>query len=363
MKNILYINDVTFTSGSGEITHTVGVLNALDRLGFEITYLTFENNKKILLEYGLSTNINVLYSVSFGGSKLSRILYFLILLFRPTSSFDYIYARDSIFTFLLYPLILFRNNVRLVLEYNGVREYELKSVFFKKINYLISSFSRLVANRAHANVAVATGIENYIRKYQNIHNVITINNGSNLSRDCDYVRQDISDLPKVIVFVGNISVWQNFDLLISLVLSNRDFLADNSLVFHLYGDGVELPRLKQVVVDLKLEDIIIFKGKIANHLLPAVLSSCRAGLLIDKRYLDGFPLFSPLKMYEYNLFDLPSVFISDEKFEPLQAHGYYLINGDNFGNLINILSKEHQLASSSRSWDDVAKDFLNKVFV
>ena len=61
MKKILYINDVTFTSGSGEITHTVGILNALDRAGVNVTYLTFERNRKILLEYGLSTNINVVY--------------------------------------------------------------------------------------------------------------------------------------------------------------------------------------------------------------------------------------------------------------------------------------------------------------
>ncbi len=363
MKKILYINDVTFTSGSGEITHTVGILNALDRAGVNVTYLTFERNRKILLEYGLSTNINVVYSRNFGGAKLSRIFYFLNLLFRPTSGFDYIYARDSIFTFLLYPLILFKHKVRLVLEYNGVREYELKSFFSKFVNSVISRFSRLVANRAHLNVAVATGIENYFHKYQNIHKVITINNGSNLSRGFEYVKQDISDLPKIIVFVGNISVWQDFDLLIRLASNNRRFLADNNFAFHLYGDGIELPRLKRVIGDLKLEDIISFKGKIANHMLPSILSSCRAGLLIDKRFIDGFPLFSPLKMYEYNLFDLPSIHITDKKVESLQAHGYYLIDGDNFGDLLGILSKEHHLASSSRSWDDVAKDFLNKVFV
>jgi|TARA_Y100000296_G_scaffold86871_1_gene128355 glycosyltransferase involved in cell wall biosynthesis len=362
VKKVLYINDVIFASGSGEVTHTVGILNALERAGVSITYLTFQCNKEILLNYGLSSNIHVLYKRGSFGGRLGRIIYFLKLTFISTRNFDYIYVRDSVFTFLLLPFVLLRTNNKLVIEYNGVREFEIKSLFLKVSNYLFSKLSRVVANRAHKNVAVASGIEFYLSDHRRIKNTTTINNGSNLSQDCQFSTQEVSTLAKVIVFVGNVATWQNFDLLIKLATENSKFLMDHNVVFHIYGDGVDLVRLQQAVVDNKVEDIVVFKGKIANHKLPSILSSCNAGLLIDKRFLNGLPLFSPLKLFEYNMFDVPSIHISDSEVQALQESGYYIIGEDNFTEIINIFSRQHKLSAFSRRWDDVAQDFLNKVF-
>lgn len=362
MKKILYINDVKFTSGSGEVTHTVGILNALSRSGVSITYPTFQFNKEILSEYGLSRDINVIYTRNFFGGKLERIIYFLKLIFNCFDDFDYIYVRDSVFGFLLLPVVFFKPSKKLVIEYNGIRDFEIKSHFLKIVNNFISKASRLIANRALKNVAVASGIEHYLSEHLGIKNTITINNGSDL-----LPKQQVSSLAcsknfKVIVFVGNIATWQNFDLLVKLATENLKLLIEHRIVFHIYGDGVDLTRLKKSVIINGVKDVVIFKGRVSNRKLPSILHSCNAGLLIDKRFLNGRPLFSPLKLFEYNAFDLPSIHITDSDVQALQESGYYVINSYNFADIVDILSHRYELRALSRHWDDVAEDFLNKVF-
>lgn len=356
---ILYVNDVLFSGSSGELTHTVGILNALASNEVEITYLTLQENVEILKRSGLIEKVHLETCLFKGNSKLKRLRYYFRLFVLRKQEFTIIYARESFFSFLLWP-IAFSHAKKLVLEYNGLRSVEVNKTIFQLLINVFGYFNKQLAKRIKKNVAVAAGIESYLIKHWGLSNTITINNGSDLTRPKDVLKSQ--SLLKKLVFVGNIAYWQNFDYLLCLISKNQDFLRKNHVVFEFYGDGKELSRLVEKIAELKISDLAIFKGVVLKSDLPEVLSGARAGILIDTRFIDGKPLFSPLKMYEYNLFNLPTIFFTEEQYPNLQDHGFFLINGENIQDLPFLISEKFMLDSRSRSWDDVSQEFFELVF-
>ncbi|MBD3831595.1 MAG: glycosyltransferase, partial [Arcobacter sp.] len=165
-----------------------------------------------------------------------------------------------------------------------------------------------------------------------------------------------------LVFIGNLAHWQNFDYLFELVSKNKDYLITHKIRFDIYGDGKEFDRLSKRLSDTNITDLVALKGVIKKADIPSVLSFAAGGVLLDKRFYKGKPLFSPLKMYEYNLFNKPSFFFTEDTLSPLQTEGFYFINGSNFDNLYMLMQNQLEIVHFSRKWDDVADEFLKKVF-
>lgn len=355
MKRILYINDVIFSNTSGELTHTVGILNALSNKNIYIDYIVLEENIKILKQEGIDSRISLIVVKSLGTKRLKRLQYYLKVNLLSKDKYSFIYLRESFFTFLCIPMS-FKYGNKIYLEYNGLRQVEVNNIILKGVINFFGWLNRLQASHIKFNIAVAKGIEEFLVTKWFLKNAITINNGSDLKKDSDIF---LLKKKKIISFIGNLAYWQNFDFLINLIETNRNYLMEHEIVFHIYGNGKEFNRLHMLIDKLKLNNLIQLKGMLLKKEIGGVLSNSSAGILIDTRFLNKKPLFSPLKMYEYNIFNIPTIFFIKEDVEPLQKEGFFIINETNFSTIHDILNKQYNLKSLTRTWDDTANEFIN----
>lgn len=360
MISIIYVNDVVFSRSSGELTHTVGILNSLSRKGLNVDFVTREENLDLLQEMRLNTDINIIVAKGGRGKMIKKLSYYIKVASYFRKEYDYFYVRESFYSFLLLPLSLVLPR-KIIFEFNGLRSSEVNKVLHKFIIRNFSLINRFIAKRAKCNISVASGIEKYLRTAWGLDNVVTINNGTEIVSNYKCIEERTSRAKKL-VFIGNLAKWQNFDFLIGLVLKNIDYFMFHKIVFDIYGLGSEFDRLKILVDNLDLSSTVRFKGVLKKTIIPEVLSCSSGGLLVDTRFFENKPLFSPLKMYEYNCFNKPTIFFTPKTLKPFQKYGFFIINESNICSLHLILDEEFQLDQLCRSWDDVADDFLHYVF-
>ena len=86
---------------------------------------------------------------------------------------------------------------------------------------------------------------------------------------------------KLFVYTGNIGIAQGMDILINLAATYKE---DESVGFLFVGRGTAVGRLKAMVSDLSLDNVL-FHDEIAPEEIPALLSQCDVGLIaLDPRH-------------------------------------------------------------------------------
>ena len=93
------------------------------------------------------------------------------------------------------------------------------------------------------------------------------------------LRLGVPSNKKIILYSGNMGEKQGLE---HLILAAQKLQAKNDLVFLLVGDGVSKNRLIKMATDLNLTNVI-FAPLQSYEDLPALLSSCDAHLVIQKR--------------------------------------------------------------------------------
>jgi phosphatidylinositol alpha-1,6-mannosyltransferase len=88
---------------------------------------------------------------------------------------------------------------------------------------------------------------------------------------------------KVILTVGRLAGQERYkgqDMVIRAMPKIVAQLPDT--IYILVGDGEDRPRLKKLVQELKLEDIVIFAGQVSNEELPSYYSACDAFVMCSR---------------------------------------------------------------------------------
>lgn len=347
-SKILYLNDVHFGVSSGELSHTVGFLNALSEYK-EINFITHRSNKPILSSRGLSEHVNLIFIPKVGIKSIEKILYFIVAILFLKGS-DLVYIRESFFGFLSFTFVKFKP---VIYEFNGVRKDEELNVFRKLI---ISSVDRiLMFNYRHAlkNIAVSKGIAKKLEDQYGLDSVIAIENGTDVK---PLMRQTTKQGAIEIVFIGNLAHWQDLSGLCSLVAAEEQKFREHNVKFSIYGEGTELHVLKTFVKANGIEDIFCLKGFLDKSLIPEILSKSSLGLLVDKRFYKNEFLFSPLKYYEYRACGLPSIFYSNKEIK--SSHDFIYFAGDDEFLLTVLELAQKETDYMKRTWRTVVREIL-----
>ena len=313
-QNLIYINDIVFSSHSGEISHTVGLLNALANQ-CQITFPTPSSNRQLLAERGIDDlNIRIRYVLTGRMKYIHKLLYYsfmtVFLVINPKSI---LYIRLSSYVLLLTPLLRFMKNHGIFIEVNSISELEAKTKLKRKLLNVLRGTLYSLLKKTATFICVSEGIRQYLHDKHCIEKLKVIENGTSivpvLRAGGDYEK---STTQNNIVFVGNIAQWQDIDLLIDTVLHNRSYFTKNNLKIQIYGDGNAQTKLVESINKFHLNTIVHYHGTVSTNELQNVYANARIGLLLDERLYKGLYQFSPLKYYEYSSFHLPTIHLIND---------------------------------------------------
>lgn len=146
-----------------------------------------------------------------------------------------------------------------------------------------------------------------------LNKVFHINNGVDLEA-FDYNKEhyqiDDEDLKDdstfKVIYVGSIRLVNNINLLLDVAKILKEH-GENQIKFLVWGDGNELPNLKQRVLDENIDNVV-FKGRVDKKYVPYITSQSQLNIALGK----SLPLYkyggSLNKMFEYLASGKPSLF-------------------------------------------------------
>jgi glycosyltransferase involved in cell wall biosynthesis len=306
---ILYITFENLSLHKGSVVHVRETVNGLQKLGHRIGLIA-RSRKNF-------DGCDHFYNLHPGGLKRqpsyiisSVFLFFYLLKLLP--DYDVVYVREFYSVIIaLFPRLFFRR--KLVFEMNGIahEEQRLKghSLFNRISASAIQKVENMAARCSDRIVSVTPQIASYlIQKYSCQRDKIEIvGNGVNGKRF--YPIQDKTLLSEwrrrwgidpedtVILFVGNLALWQGVDILVEAAA--RLLPGNDRLKFLIVGDGVLKTSLIKKVSETRLEKAFIFTGMVDHNEIPFFINIadiCVAPFISARNRKTGL---SPLKVYEY----------------------------------------------------------------
>lgn len=354
MYKILYLTNLKLKESSGEMTHIVGVINSLSKKEIDIDLITFETNENLLLNRKLSKNVNIIKTNYIFNNLLSSLLLFIKFYLLDKEKYEFIYVRESFLCLLLLPYI-FITKKKVIFEINGIRVFEEKRFFKSLLIKLSDSLTNLLFKKSYKIIAVSEGIREFLIDKYHLNNIFTVHNGTDLEENNNYPEKNNN-----LVFIGNLSKWQNFNLLLDAVKINKSKFETKNIIIEIYGDGEEKDKILTNININKLNNIIFLKGKINKELIIDVLSKSKIGLLIDTRFYKKQFLFSPLKYFEYQVAKIPSILLIEENntIDSSYFDNLLISSPVNFLQNIEILFLQKNLKFKLRNWDNVVDEIL-----
>jgi glycosyltransferase involved in cell wall biosynthesis len=363
--NLIYINDSRFSKSSGELSHTVGLLNALSKKS-SILYPTHSQNKSLLKERGIDEkSINIRYFQTGPVKYLYKFLFYVLL--SPlllSNKKAVLYIRQSTFGLLLIPLLHICQFSKILVEINGISELEAKTELKRRLLTYIRKIYYALFKKKSTFICVSAGIQQYLTDKYAIHDSYVIENATDLSprNQLEEGNEQIKNV-NYLVFVGNISQWQDIDALIETVLHNLNYFIDHKLIINIYGDGYNKQRLIGCIDQHNVHGIINYHGTLSTKELCEVYPKAKAGLLMDTRIYKGLCLFSPLKYYEYSSFRLPTIYLVKKGTKIALENGIIIANPLNFVEKYEEAMKNRfSLPYIVRSWSSVV-DEMTQFFI
>lgn len=160
---------------------------------------------------------------------------------------------------------------------------------------------------AHQLIAVSGQIKDYLGQFGVADKVTVVPNGVDFSRfeakpDCG-----ASGSKFVIGFIGTLKPWHGVDRLIRAF--SRVIEAEPDTQLTIIGDGPERERLQQLASTLRIQNSVVFCGKMPPQQVPQALSDMDIGVApYPSVEQGGQPFyFSPIKIFEYMAASLPVV--------------------------------------------------------
>lgn len=356
---VYYFTDRILKESSGEYYHTIGIIIALINKGVNVTVILDESNYSFFEDEVFKNGKIKFVYVNTSSNNLFRVIklytFAIRFLMRKSKTGDIIYTRDTIYTVLLSLLPLYIRRM-LVTEINGVARFETNYRIYKYLYYIFDIIKiKYVWNLSLFNLCVSEGIKEFYNTCSNtVSNLYVIHNGLN-SQVINARSSEDSVRKRSMVLVANFTNWQRVDRLCQILDSNRFSVFDMGITVDLYGSGPMKENWEEIVRNTKLGAVVSFKGKLEQSAMADTLTLYTFGLVLDDRYFNGQPLFSPLKYYEYSAFGLNTLYLSE--FGHLDLPNCYPISEENFIEDVLVLNRSIPVKENGiRTWDDVIMD-------
>ena len=368
LKKIIYINSVDNQEVSGQGSFERNFLSFLESKSsdFDVKVFTINPNKNIITDKYISLKLNKSSKISYLFYQIN-ILYFLIKEIKKNKKIN-IYIRLAPFN--LSPFIIasffkikitarsgpIYQNLSLYNKVNNkfllkVFKYILK-FFYKKTQDIIvvtEKIKELLINDFNLNPAKIHVISNPINN--------TIFEGE---VDSEVIRKKlkIDQKDKIIGFIGDVYKDQGVQHIFRALSLIRENNTINKIKVIIVGSGSYLPDCKRIVKELKLENNVIFLGKINPNEVFQYLSTfniCLAPFTKTDYESKGS---SALKILEYLYCNKPVITIDVLEYKFIKENNFgYLYETDN----INDLSEKILLSLNSND-KILSKEFVKNNF-
>lgn len=131
---------------------------------------------------------------------------------------------------------------------------------------------------------------------------------------------------KLAGYVGTLTAWHGVDLFFQVASILRD-RGNNVLILAVGGEGDRVRRLRERVIEEKLEDHLIFYGSIDHHRVPGFLAAMDICLIADTQDWS-----SPTKFFEFAAMERPIIASRSPSVEEVFGNsgtaGLYFNRGD-----------------------------------
>jgi glycosyltransferase involved in cell wall biosynthesis len=121
----------------------------------------------------------------------------------------------------------------------------------------------------------------------------------------DFVKEPKSDNSFTLLYPGTLNKHCGLDIAIQAVNLVKNEI--RSLKFLIYGRGTELSRLKQMVNDLGLQDIIYFHTPVPLDSIPKIIGNADIGIALLSGYDDYSQQALNVKLFEFLSMGLPAI--------------------------------------------------------
>ena len=174
--------------------------------------------------------------------------------------------------------------------------------------------------------------------------------------------------PKKVVFAGAMYYHRGLDVLLEAIPKIIRKIPDAKFI--LLGNGNELEKLKEIVLEKNLENSVEFKGWIEREKIPDNISDASIGIG-PLRLTDVTSRALPIKVLEYMAVSLPIIAQKGTLPDDVlvnEKNGYFVDGAEDLAekisSLLNEPDKINQMGNQSRlmvqnfSWDHIIKNVL-----
>lgn len=293
----------------GSVTHIAGVAKGFTELGCE---LFFVSTDKLELVDESETPVHVYkYKSPYSNiQELPQIIYseWLVRQAAPLIEDrkpDLIYQRYSLFNY-TGVILAHRYNLPFVLEYNGSEVWIAKNWGTPLKNQELAEEIELLNLRsADIVVVVSEAMGEQVRQMGIEPEKILVNpNGVDVERlhpqiDGSRVRAEYGLKDKLVAgFIGTFGQWHGAEVLAQAVNYLVEQVPDLRFLF--VGDGIMMSKVKEALVENKVEEFVILTGMVRQEEAPEYLAACDILVSPHIPNKDGSKFFgSPTKLFEY----------------------------------------------------------------
>jgi glycosyltransferase involved in cell wall biosynthesis len=307
LKVLIYVPVAALDGEGATNTHVRELAEDLAKLGNQVTVVCQLNNTT----YGGLASIKRVRKID---GKVVRFIFstihglFLGMVTVSRRKYDLVYARAALNGFNAY-LVASLARLPCVIEVNGLMRTEIKVGWVgwwrKAAGYIMSWFEDMSFRRCHHLIAVTPEIKEALIAGLGLEpgKITVIPNGANIDlfkpMDSKLAKKRIglTELSRLIVFVGHLIAWQGVEYLIrSIPRVVRD--CPDAMVL-IVGEGLIKERLVKLTEQIGISDRVIFTGMIPYDKVPLYINACdvcAAPFIKERNERSGM---SPLKIYEY----------------------------------------------------------------
>jgi glycosyltransferase involved in cell wall biosynthesis len=266
MKKVLYITTVDISSDSGVRKKIYGQIRVMRESGFEVALIASKGDDIVVVEVGPKgeERTGVVDSYMNKGPlrffNLTRSLYRSAYEIANKDNYDAVFIRYSLAERNLVKMLsrLKEKGIKIFIEipsYPYDLEYENKQ-WYKNIGLYIDKRYR---NKLKDYVDI---IFTPSPQQETIYGIkaVSFNNGVNTEeiKERDYSGKKDGTLR--FIGVANLNAWHGYDRVIRGMAEYYKEKNEIDFIFNVVGEGIELPRLKELVKEVGLENRVIFHG-------------------------------------------------------------------------------------------------------
>lgn len=301
MKKLLYVSfGNASTPGRGVTKKINSQLKAFQRAGMETVFISGYNDRLAAYHGNAEVEPEI---VKLGGGTRSQLAQWIS---EHASEYDCAYIRFQFFDFYFQRMLksLKKNNVKIVVEiptypYIG----ELKAQGLKgKPKIVIDKLFQNVCKK-YIDRFVSPAYEGEILGKESLPMKNGIDMEGIKSRCPKPQKEDTVNL----LAVASMSPWHAFE---RIILGLSEYFSSNpsrDVHLELVGDGVELPRYRNMVQELGLDDKVTFRGRLSGDALDKTYDDADIGICSLGIHKLGIARSNTLKTLEYLAKGLPII--------------------------------------------------------